>query len=131
RTQQGAQHGPLNYPEFAAITTQEMRVSPAFWVSAGGQRWMEFPNFLQLSAQASLLEPQEPPRQPTVTGRLQEYGLTPLFGILSRQAASGRLVVTTEDHVARITLHVNQGAPTYITGNLPSLQFPDLLVREG
>src|SRR5207244_4503483 len=79
---------------------------------------------------SSLLDAEEPPALPALRGKIEDSDLTALFARLATERATGRLAVARGDH-ARVTVHVAGGSPTYVGGNLPGLQLPNLLVRQG
>jgi serine/threonine protein kinase len=103
----------------------------AIAVSVDQMSWIDIPTFARLCGFDYLAPDRTPPTNVKLVGQLEERGLVHIFAQLSRQRATGRLVIMDKgvSRVARREIDIVGGAPVYVYADTPQLQFPHLYVQ--
>lgn len=133
KDEDGHQLGPVSYGQLIEFFRGKLKdqVGEAWAVSGDGQRWVPLPRFVELAGLEGLMfdERTRPPEAP-IAGYLDERGMIAIAGLLSRDQATGRLLLAPEG-LRRTTwreIHLVRGSPTYVLANEEAAQLPDFLL---
>ncbi len=129
-----AKIGPCAYDKAVQIARSELRarLSSTSEISPDGAHWTSLRDFALLVGMESMLRHDDElvPKSGLLVGTLGRRSLASVFGMLSRNQATGRLFVV--ERLSQSTdfreIEVVKGRPTYVYANEPRLQLPDLLV---
>ncbi|NJK90300.1 MAG: hypothetical protein HC923_13545 [Myxococcales bacterium] len=138
RDHRGELLGPLDLRDTFLVLkkTSELVKIRETLLSADEHRWMGAEAFIRLIGQESLLDSKIAEFSDTDSiwsGTLETISLTALFGRMTRDFMSGRLILERGHDVAaeRAEVHVIRGRPTFVHLSEDGYQIPDLLVRQG
>ncbi len=100
-------------------------------ISHDGYRFISCRDFARLAGLEALYPDTRPLKQVRMLGSLEERNLVSVLASLAKIRATGKLVLmdTSAQRVSRREIHINQGAPVFVSSNSPSLLLPELLLR--
>ena len=137
RDNDGSHIGPCAYDKAIGIARTELRarLSESSEISIDDKEWMPLEDFAKLVGMESMLRHDDElvPKSGLLMGTLDRRSLTAVFGMLSRNHATGRLFVVERVHRGTDfrEIEIQDGRPTYVYANEDRLQLPELLVAKG